>query len=113
MPKIRADGKRVRTITVKLRYPDFTQDTRARTLEAATDLESPLYPLVGPLLREAWRKRRPLRLVSVRLSGVEGGAGQLEMFGQMDEKRRRLASVLDQLNTRPGGESVRHGHRLG
>ena len=113
MPKIRADGKRVRTITVKLRYPDFTQDTRSRTLEAATDLESPLYPLVGPLLREAWRKRRPLRLVSVKLSGVDGGAGQLEMFAQEDEKRRRLAGVLDRLNTRPGGEAVRHGHRLG
>ena len=112
MPKIRVDGKRVRTITVKVRYPDFSQESHGRTLSEATDLEAPFYPLVGPLLREAWRKRRPLRLVSVRLSGVDDGSGQLEMFAQSDEKRRRLAGVMDQINS--GGRSavVRRGHQL-
>ena len=105
MPKIRTDGKRVRTLTVKVRYPDFSQESHGRTLPEATDLEAPFYPLVGPLLRAAWRKRLPLRLVSVRLSGVEEGPAQLEMFAQADEKRRRLAGVLDQLNRRRPGHS--------
>jgi len=111
LPKIREDRKRVRTMTVKVRYPDFTQESHGRSLESATDLETPFYPLVAPLLRAAWKKRRPLRLVSVRFSGVEDGAGQLEMFAQGDEKRRRLAGVLDQLNHR-GASVVRHGHQL-
>lgn len=113
LPKIREDKKRVRTVTVKIRYPDFTQESHGRSLTSATDLEAPFYPLVAPLLKAAWTKRRPLRLVSVRFSNVEAGAGQLEMFAQADEKRRRLAGVLDQLNNRGKAGVVRHGHQLG
>lgn len=113
LPAIRADGKRVRTMTLKIRYPDFTQESHARTLAIASDLEAPFYPLVAPLLRAAWKKKRPLRLISVRFSGVDGDAGvQLEMFTEREERRRRLAGVLDRLNE--GGRSavVRHGHQL-
>ena len=113
LPKIREDRKRVRTMTVKIRYPDFTQESHGRSLESATDLEAPFYPLVAPLLQAAWKKRRPLRLVSVRFSNVEDGAAQLEMFAQADEKRRRLAGVLDKLNNRGRTTVVRHGHQLG
>ncbi|MBS0662824.1 MAG: DNA polymerase IV [Verrucomicrobia bacterium] len=112
LPKIREDGKRVRTMTVKVRYPDFTHESHGKSLEAGTDLEAPFYPLVAPLLKAAWRKRRPLRLVSVRFSGVEDGAGQLEMFAQESEKRRRLAGVLDRLNRGNRTAVVRHGHQL-
>jgi DNA polymerase-4 len=111
MAGVRADGKRVRTMTVKVRYPDFAQESHGRSLETATDLEAPFYGLVAPLLRAAWTKRRPLRLVSVRFSNVEEGSAQLEMFTDADEKRRRLAGVLDRLN-RAGGGVVRHGHQL-
>ena len=112
LPKIREDGKRVRTMTVKVRYPDFSHESHGRSLEHATDLEAPFYPLVAPLLKAAWRKRRPLRLISVRFSGVEAGAGQLEMFAQDAEKRRRLAGVLDRLNRGSKDAVVRHGHQL-
>ena len=111
MASVRADGKRVRTMTVKVRYPDFTQESHGRSLETATDLEAPFYAWVAPLLRAAWKKRRPLRLVSVRFSNVEEGGTQLELFADADEKRRRLAGVLDRLN-RGGGIVVRHGHQL-
>jgi DNA polymerase-4 len=112
MAKIRADRKRVRTITVKVRYPDFSQESHGRSLAEATDLEAPFYPLVGPLLRAAWRKRLPLRLVSVRLSGVEDGPAQLEMFTEGEEKRRRLAGVMDQLNRKGRDAVVQRGHQL-
>jgi DNA polymerase-4 len=112
MRKVRADGKRVRTMTVKIRYPDFSQEAHGHSLTEASDLEAPFYPLVNPLLRAAWKKRRALRLVSVRLSGVEDGPAQLEMFAQTDEKRRRLATVLDQLNAGGRSATVQHGHQL-
>ena len=112
MPAIRADGKRVRTMTVKVRYPGMEDSSTGRSLSEATDLEAPFYPLVQPLLKAAWTKRRPLRLVSVRFSGVEEKGGQLEMFGQADEKKRRLAAVLDKLNDKGKKGVVRHGHQL-
>lgn len=112
MSKVREDGKRVRTVTIKVRYPDFTQATHGRSLDEATDLEAPFYAFVEPLLREVWKQRRPLRLVSVRFSNVEETARQLEMFDQGEEKRRRLASVLDQLNRGAPQGRVTHGHQL-
>lgn len=112
LPSIREDGKRVRTMTIKVRYPDFSQESRGQSLTTATDLEAPFYPLVAPLLRSAWRKARPLRLVSVRFSSVEDGPAQLEMFAETEEKRRRLADVLDRLNDRGKSAVVRHGHQL-
>jgi DNA polymerase-4 len=112
LPAIRADGAKVRTITVKVRYADFTQESHGRSLEAPTDIEAPFYPLVGPLLRAAWSKKRPLRLVSVKLSGVDAGPAQLEMFSQADDKRRKLAGVLDRLNRGGRDTVVIHGHQL-
>jgi DNA polymerase IV len=111
MPAIRADGKRVKTMTVKVRYGDFTQETAGRSLPASSDLEQPFYPLVAELLRKAWTQSRPLRLVSVRFSGVEDGARQLDMFAETDEKRRKLAAVMDRLN-QGKATLVKHGHQL-
>jgi len=111
LPAIRADGKRVRTMTIKVRYGDFTQETAGKSLPEASDLEQPFYPLVLVLLKQAWSKSRPLRLVSVRFSGVEDGGRQLDLFAETDEKRRKLAAVLDRLNQ---GKTprVQHGHQL-
>lgn len=112
LAKVREDNKRVRTMTVKVRYPDFSQESHGRSLDESSDIEAPFYPLVAPLLRAAWTKRRPLRLVSVRFSNVDDGAAQLEMFAEAEEKRRRLAGVLDALNRKGGGSVVQHGHQL-
>jgi DNA polymerase-4 len=112
MPAIRADGKRVRTMTLKIRYPGMEDSSCGRSLAEGSDLEGPFYPLVAPLLREAWTQRRPLRLVSVRFSNVEEKPAQLEMFSQTAEKQRRLASVLDKINAGKN-PAVRRGHQLG
>jgi len=112
MPKIRQDGKRVRTLTLKVRYGDFTQASAGQSLPGASDLESAFYGLVEPLLKTAWRERRALRLISVKFSGVDDSPEQLGIFNQIDEKRRRLAGLVDQLNARTGGDAVRHGHQL-
>lgn len=112
MPKVRADGKRVRTLTLKARYGDFTQASAARSLASGSDLESDFYGLVDPLLVAAWKQRRPLRLVSVKLSGIDDSPQQLDIFSEKEERRRRLAGLVDRLNQQSGGDAVRHGHRL-
>ncbi len=112
LPKVRRDGKRVRTVTVRVRFPDFSEGQRSRTLPAATDLEAPFYPLLEPLLGAAGADSRPIRLVGVRLSGVEDGGGQLELFGEAEARRRRLALVRDGLNATRGAGALRHGHQL-
>ena len=112
LPKVRRDGKRARTLTVRVRFPDFTEGMRSRTLPEATDLEAPFYPLLEPLLAAAGAGSRPVRLAGVRLSGLEQGGGQLELFGAAEARRRRLARVRDQLNAARGAGVLRHGHQL-
>jgi len=112
LPKVRRDGKRARTLTVRVRFPDFTEGMRSRTLPEATDLEAPFYPLLEPLLAAAGAGSRPVRLAGVRLSGLAQGGGQLELFGADEARRRRLARVRDQLNAARGAGALRHGHQL-
>ncbi len=112
MAKVRADGKRMRTLTILARYGDFSQESAGRSLPEATDLETAFYPLIQPLLAKAWRHARPLRLVSVRLSGVDDSPAQLGIFAQQDEKRRRLAGIMDQLNAKGRGSGLVRGHQL-
>ncbi len=106
MRKVRADGKRVRTITVKVRYPDFEQASASHSLVQSSDLEEPFYSWIGLLLKQSWKTRRPLRLVSVKLSGVDDTPEQLEIFGDANEKRKRLAAAVDALKAKRGEEVV-------
>ncbi len=112
MPGVRGDAKRVRTVTIKVRYADFSERSAGRSLPEASELETSFYPLVAPLLAQAWQPRRALRLVSVRFSGVEDGGVQLDLFSPADDKRRRLAAVLDRLNPSRGAPVVQRGHQI-
>ena len=132
MPRVRADGKRARTLTLKVRYPGMGNDTAAHSLPEATDLESPFYPHIEMLLRAAWRRpRTPLRLVAVKLSGIESTTGapaqprQLELFppakpappqhnppAPSNARQRHLAAIVDAINAKHGPDSLRHGHQL-
>ncbi len=113
MPKIRAEGKQAKTITIKIRYPGMEDRSSARSLAVGSDLETSFYPLVSQLLRAAWTEPRPLRLVGVRFSGIEQPSRQLEIFGEVADKKRRLAGVLDKLNARGPLPAVHSGHQLG
>jgi len=116
MAKVRADGKRVRTVTVLVRYGDFSQESAGRSLPDATDLETAFYPLITGLLNKAWRHARALRLVSVRLSGVDDRPAQLDIFAAKNDKRRRLADIMDQLNAKGAkgdGPGLMRAHQLG
>ncbi|MDX6502886.1 MAG: polymerase [Gaiellaceae bacterium] len=57
---------RARTVTVKLRYPDFAIVTRARTLEGAVESAAELTRIAGELLDKALADRpAPVRLLGV------------------------------------------------
>ena len=113
LPKLRADGKGARTLTLKIRYPGMEDVSAGRSLPAASDLETDFYPLIRPLLHAAWTRRRPLRLVCVRFSQVEEPARQLDLFEQdTKEKRHRLAAAVDALKRVRGADIVTRGHQL-
>ena len=69
MGRVRSDGKAIRTITVKVRYLDFTDTSHGFTLPLATNLETDIYPHLKDLLRGAWTREEPIRLASASTCG--------------------------------------------
>jgi DNA polymerase IV len=72
--RLRAAGWAARTITVKVRFPDFTTPTRSRTLDDPTDATAALLRVATELTRGVVDARPDGTLpVPVRLLGVSGG----------------------------------------
>jgi nucleotidyltransferase/DNA polymerase involved in DNA repair len=60
-----------KTVTLKLRYSDFTTITRQTTLREALEDESDIYQLARKLLRKFRDPKRKIRLVGVSVSSLE------------------------------------------
>ena len=73
-----------RTITVKVRYPDFTTLTRARSLDQGTASAERITGVARELLRLTEAESRNVRLLGVTGSGLtsgqEEGPEQLGLF---------------------------------
>ncbi len=70
---LRRDGQAARTVTTKLRYPDFSIRTRSLTLDVAVDDAQTISDVACRLLDRALADRPgALRLVGVGVKGLEG-----------------------------------------
>jgi DNA polymerase IV len=79
--RLRDDGYRARTITLKARLATFTTLTRSRTLPDPTDVGADLYRTVGELFAALPGQRHRIRLLGVQASGlVACGAEQMAMY---------------------------------
>lgn len=114
MARVRADGKAVRTVTVCVRTNDMEESQRSESLSEPANLESALYPLLPKLLHRAWERRVSVRLLALRFSQIYHGPMvcelPLEGIVVADERRHRLAAVMDQL--RGEGRMLLRGHDL-
>jgi len=68
------------TVAIKLRYADFTTLTRQMSLAVPTDDERMIYRAALVLLRRAWQRDRPVRLLGVAGRHLTPPAGQLPLF---------------------------------
>lgn len=80
-----ANGRRGRTIGIKVRHDDFSTVTRARTLPAPT-CEPAVVDAVAQELLAAYAPARPVRLLGVRVAGLQGtGADEQATSGGAPE----------------------------
>jgi DNA polymerase-4 len=121
--RLRRKGLAGRTVTVKLRFSDFTTKTVRRTLEFATDDELLFGPIARELLREAWSPGIGLRLLGVGVSGFEERAIQLDLLGPsgagadqdaegVPRSREGLVRGIDAVRERFGDDAVKFGRDL-
>jgi DNA polymerase-4 len=114
MSRVRRDGKAIRTVTVKVRYRDFTDTSHGMTLPQATDLETDVYPHLKPLLRGAWIRKEPIRLASLRFSNVTEPVVQAELVldatSAQRSRQHEIARLLDEMRAK--SLPIKRGHSL-
>jgi DNA polymerase-4 len=68
--RMRAAGVAGRTVTLKIRFADFTTITRSRTRAEATDVTREIHETAVGLFRALGLQRARIRLVGVRVEGL-------------------------------------------
>ena len=99
--RLRADGYRARTVTLKARLANFTTLTRSQTLPDATDVGADLYQTVAALYRALPGERRRIRLLGVQATGLlSAGAEQLALLH--GERWGDVERTIDRIEQRFG-----------
>ena len=107
--RLRTAGLAGRTVSVKIRFADFTTITRARTLSEPTDVAAVLYATARQLYEALGLDRARLRLVGIRVEGLvesESAPHQL-LLGERAQGRREVEQAADRAARRFGDGTVR------
>jgi DNA polymerase-4 len=111
--ELRRKGRRGRTVTLKLKYADFRQITRSKTLPEPTDCDETIFAVARGLL-DAVPLDRPARLVGVGVCGFHAGQVRLSLWHDPagagpDRRSRRLDGAIDAIRDRFGREAIVRG----
>jgi DNA polymerase IV len=102
------------TVTLKIRYADFTSVSRSRTLSSGLDHAMDIYRIAVELLDRTVTGQQAVRLLGISLGRLQNStAVQGELFDATD--RRRLVALddaVDRLRQRYGFEGVRRASLL-
>ncbi|WP_101524161.1 MULTISPECIES: DNA polymerase IV [Nocardioides] len=107
--RMRTAGVAGRTVTVRIRFADFTTITRSRTLPEATDVSVEVYRAAVRLFEALGLQRARLRLVGVRVEGLlprEEVQRQL-VLGERDRGWAEADRAVDAATRRFGASAVR------
>jgi len=122
--RLRRKGIAGRTITIKIRFSDFTTRTVQRGLGIPTDDELVFAPIARELVHSVWTPGVGVRLLGVGTSGFDARSEQLD-FGvgadsagdsrvapdtrKVDSQRGDLVRGIDAVRERFGDDAVRFG----
>ncbi|MDF1618503.1 DNA polymerase IV [Petrocella sp. FN5] len=102
-----------KTVSVKLKYSDFSVMTRSKTIEAPTHHTEIIYETAMALIRQAWTKK-PLRLLGVTVSGFEASDyRQVSLFDmEMTTEKAEVDHMLDEIRNKYGYSSIKRATLL-
>ena len=109
--RIRRGNVMARTVTLKLRFDDFTTITRDATLPEATAAGLAVYEQARELLSRIRLGARKVRLIGVGTSNF-AVERQLSMFDDSARRAERAEKAIDQLKSRFGPDAVRRASLL-
>jgi DNA polymerase-4 len=113
--RMRAARVAGRTVTVKVRFADFTTITRSRTRAEATDVTQEVYRTAAELFTALGLQRARIRLVGVRVEGlVPRATVQRQLvLGEREHGWSETDVAVDRARQRFGDHAVRPATLLG
>lgn len=108
--RLRSSGMRSKTISLKLRFADFTTITRDKTLHESTDRDLDIYKTVEELFLKN-KEKKPWRLAGVKASRLEKGY-QLSLYPSGSENEREITLIRDKLRDKYGKNVLVNASRL-
>ena len=107
--RMRAAGLTGKTVTLKVRFSDFTTITRARTLREPTDSGRAIHTAAVTLFDALGLQRARIRLVGVRMTGlVDVAEAPIQgVIGEPEHGWRDADRAVDRARSRFGSGAVR------
>lgn len=112
--RLRDQKLAARTISIKIRFSDFTTITRSKTIDLPTNSTQEIYDQVRRLFNALALVRARVRLVGVRLENLESDQGLLEQLtlGSREKGWRQVDKALDRARRRFGGGALKPARLL-
>ena len=110
--RLRENGYYAKTISIKVRFADFSTISRSKTLPLPIDSTHDIYEIAKSLYLALNLDRARLRLVGISLDNLSEAAPEQLLLGARERGWREADSAIDQAKLRFGGGSVRPGRLI-
>ncbi|MCF7907702.1 MAG: DNA polymerase IV [Candidatus Omnitrophica bacterium] len=105
--RLRSEGLKARTITLKIRLKGYKTYTRSLTLIAATNFVDTIYKTARKLLSDFELKKREVRLLGVKASNCMDSEIKDSLFeGEKDKKKERVHQAVDSIRNKFGNQAI-------
>lgn len=102
--QLRREDKLTGCVAVKLRYTDFTTETKQLRIPY-TSADHKIKPVLQELFDKIFNRRILVRMIGVKFSNLVGGHYQINLFDD-DSKTLDLYKAMDQMKERFGPKAV-------
>jgi DNA polymerase-4 len=111
--KLRADHKAATTVTLRVRYSDFNEASRSMTVKDPISGNREILACVDQLFWKTVTRQQRIRLVGVKLSGIEQPSVQADLFDPTRPLRVSRDKAVDAIRKRFGFGSIGAHRRTG
>jgi DNA polymerase-4 len=110
--RLRAEGLKGKTITLKIKFEDFSEMSRGRTINHATYSTKMISDCAITQLTEYPLKKK-VRLMGVAVSNLDVSKeeSQISLFteGDKTDKNRKVDKAMDAIRSKFGGKGIKRG----
>ncbi|MHB8856212.1 MAG: DNA polymerase IV [Bellilinea sp.] len=110
--RLRSKNLTALTVRIKVRWPDFSTQSRQLTLPQATNQDTVIAHGALTLFDSLWDGKIKVRLIGVGVSGLQPEIWQPSLWDTPNDKERRLLAAMDELKDRYGRKIVQRGAAL-